>query len=74
MALPWKERVNMLSINPDAASRKDVADMAADLGEFFRVSSLVLEVGSPFYPGAVSDQEARNQLRDLIEKYERKKK
>lgn len=31
--LPWGERVVMLSINPDAASRGDVARLAADLME-----------------------------------------
>jgi hypothetical protein len=31
--LPWSERVNMLSINPDAATRDDVARMAAELSE-----------------------------------------
>src|SRR3990172_4956369 len=31
--LPWDERVTMLSINPDAATREDVARMAAELVE-----------------------------------------
>ncbi len=31
--LPWSEKVNMLSINPDAASREDIAKMAAELSE-----------------------------------------
>lgn len=31
--LPWSERVSMLSINPDAASRNDIARMAAELME-----------------------------------------
>lgn len=30
-ALPWKERVTMLSINPDAATRDDVASLADEL-------------------------------------------
>lgn len=35
--LPWGERVNMLSINPDAATRDDVAKLAASLGDCYRV-------------------------------------
>jgi hypothetical protein len=31
MALPWEERVVMLSINPHAASIEDIARLAADL-------------------------------------------
>lgn len=31
--LPWKERVTMLSINPDAATLSDIANMAAELVE-----------------------------------------
>ena len=31
--LPWPERVAMLSINPDAATRHDVAHLAAELME-----------------------------------------
>lgn len=29
--IPWSEKVNMLSINPDAANRNDVARMASEL-------------------------------------------
>ena len=29
--LPWKERVSMLSINPDAATRDDVTRLAAEV-------------------------------------------
>ena len=31
--LPWMERVTMLSINPDAANRNDIARMAAELSD-----------------------------------------
>ena len=33
MEIPWSEKVNMLSINPDAATRDDVANMAATIQE-----------------------------------------
>jgi len=35
--LTWPERVNMLSVNPDAATREDVANMAADIQDFIRL-------------------------------------
>lgn len=31
--LPWNERITMLSINPDAASRDDIARLATELME-----------------------------------------
>lgn len=35
--LPWPDRVAMLSVNPDAANRDDVARMAAELMEAKRL-------------------------------------
>lgn len=34
--LPWSERINMLSIHPDAATRDDVARMAAELQHIYQ--------------------------------------
>jgi hypothetical protein len=31
--LPWSERINAISVNPDMANRDDVAKMAAQLSE-----------------------------------------
>ena len=31
--IPWSERINMLSINPEAATIRDIAQMAADLND-----------------------------------------
>jgi len=33
MELPWDERITVLSVHPDAASRDDVARLAAELME-----------------------------------------
>ena len=41
--LPWAERVTMLSINPDAATRHDIAQMAADLTELMQASQETLQ-------------------------------
>lgn len=35
--LPWCERINMLVVNPDAANRDDVAKLASELGDAYRL-------------------------------------
>jgi hypothetical protein len=42
--LPWSERVNMLSINPDAATRDDVARMAGELSEVAEEVAVLEEI------------------------------
>lgn len=37
--LPWNKRVGMLSVSPDAATRDDVACMAAELLEYLDMAS-----------------------------------
>ena len=36
--LPWPERVRMLSVHPDAATRDDIARMATELSDFLEDS------------------------------------
>lgn len=54
--LPWTERINMLSINPDAASRQDIAMLASDLSALtiaavkLIVSERAKKEGGCFYP------------------------
>lgn len=40
--MTWGERVNALAVNPDAATRDDVARMAAELNECWMVFGSVL--------------------------------
>jgi hypothetical protein len=39
--LPWSERVNMLSINPHAATIEDIAKLAADASENYALRARV---------------------------------
>ncbi len=39
--LPWCERINMLSIHPDAANRDDVARLASELGDCLRLLQIL---------------------------------
>jgi hypothetical protein len=41
--LPWDERITMLSIHPDAASRDDVARLASELMEARRMITEILD-------------------------------
>lgn len=43
MTLPWSERVNMLSVNPCAASLEDIAKLAALHEITFRLASAIRE-------------------------------
>jgi len=57
--LPWDERVTMLSINPDAARREDVAKMAADLIYQWEYNAKLRECHCPhvFDTGAAMEKE-----------------
>lgn len=39
--LPWRERINMLAVHPDAANRDDVAKLASELGDCLRLLEII---------------------------------
>ncbi len=47
MPLPWSEKINMLSINPDAATPKDVVRMATNLSDILRALEIAEITGIP---------------------------
>lgn len=51
MSKPWSERINMLAINPDAATRDDIARMATDLMELY----VLVEEAASWLPWHESD-------------------
>ena len=71
MKIPWDEKVEMLSINPDAASRDDIARLASDVvhlrdleDRWKRFTTALLELALRF----LSDEHMRELTKALADR------
>lgn len=62
--LPFIEKIGVLSINPDAATRDDVANMAAQLMEYY---SKILELESQLSSANAEIEKLREAIMNIIE-------
>jgi hypothetical protein len=55
MEIPWNEKINIISINPDCATRNEIARLAAELSEANDkiwqcfAAAKACEMGGPFW-------------------------